>query len=167
LVPITNTNWPTFATKDNLDHGLRCGEIAGLPPNAIDLAEGQFTFYRSKVSTEQTHKLSADTLRAAVAYLMKDGPASGGLLRDSIKGGRLTGVAISERAINKRVGELGKRIGVASLSPYDLRHYWTSAAGRGKSDPKAMMNAGGWKSPAMPIRYAEDDQIADEGVTLE
>jgi hypothetical protein len=31
---------------------------------------------------------------------------------------------------------------------------------------KALQDAGGWKSPAMPLRYAKSKEVANEGVIL-
>jgi integrase len=148
-----------------LDHGLRCGEVAGLPVTAFDLRAGMFTFDRPKVGKVQTHKMTADTIRAAAAYISQDGPAGGALLLGSRKGGQLGG-AMSERAINARVGVLGQRIGVPCLSPHDCRHYWATRAARQGTDPFALQEAGGWNSLAMPRRYVEAAQIANEGVKL-
>ncbi len=52
-----------------LDHGLRCGEAALLEVNDFNPKEGTLNFYRPKVDKEQTHKLTADTLRALRAWL--------------------------------------------------------------------------------------------------
>jgi integrase len=51
-----------------LDHGLRVGEVAALKVGNFDLKAGELRFYRPKVDKEQTHKLTADTLRAARAW---------------------------------------------------------------------------------------------------
>ncbi len=69
-------------------------------------------------------------------------------------------------AINKRVGFLGEQIGVHGLSPHDCRHYWATSATRGGTDLKSLQDAGGWKSPAMPLRYVESQAIANKGVRL-
>lgn len=135
-----------------LDHGLRCGELAALQVSALDLAAGTLTFYRSKVHKTQTHQLTADTLRAAMKYLVT--PRSGSLF------------GMSTREINRRVGELGRTLGVERLSPHDCRHYWATAAARGKTDPKSLQDAGGWTSPAMVLRYIESAAIANAGVRL-
>src|SRR5215468_5975430 len=52
-----------------LDHGLRCGEVAALTPESINLANGTLTFYRQKVDKTQNHHLTRDTLLAALRYL--------------------------------------------------------------------------------------------------
>ncbi len=83
----------------------------------------------------------------------------------SRKDGALEG-RMSVRAINKRVGFLGKAVGLAGLSPHDCRHYWTTAAIRGGSDIKSVQEGGGWKSPHMPLQYANRAAIANEGIKL-
>ena len=174
-----------------LDHGLRVSEIAGLRVDDFDLAAGTMRFYRPKVDLVQTHELSRDTLRAANAYLLiNDAPKTGPLLPGSRKnrqlstekmqGGRRKAremdADVAERppanngmtagAINKRVGFLGKQIGLNGLSPHDCRHYWATSASRGGTDIKSLQDAGGWKSPAMPLRYVESTAVANKGVRL-
>lgn len=136
-----------------LDHGLRVGEVAALTPAAFDLDRGVLRFYRSKVDKVQQHRLSKDTLAAAEAYIpvyTGDAPLFG-----------------SDRTIRRRVGQLGAAIGLAGLSPHDLRHYWATAATRAGTPLKALQDAGGWSSPAMPLRYAESAEIANDGVKLD
>lgn len=136
-----------------LDHGLRVGEVAALTPAAFDLDRGVLTFYRQKVDKSQSHRLSADTAAAAAACLP----------------GRATDAPLfgSDRAIRARVGKLGEAAGLAGLSPHDCRHYWATAASRAGTPIKALQDAGGWNSPAMPLRYAESAAIANDGVRLD
>jgi integrase len=153
-----------------LDHGLRCGEVALLKVDNINLKAGELTFYRPKVDKQQTHRLTADTLEAVRAYF-KAGDASMfadvPLLRASRKGGALTTNGMSERAITKRVYELGKMQGIDGLSAHDCRHYWATAAARAGTPIDRLQDAGGWNSPSMPLRYVESAKIANEGVKLE
>ena len=175
-----------------LDHGLRVGELAALPirgvdpdgkPTGLNLAAGTFTFYRQKVDKTQTHLMTPDTLKAVRAWMDNDAPAFGLLLSGSRKGGGLTG-AMSERAITKRVRELGVKVGlyteeqrttktgkvkavkVGTLSAHDCRHYWATTAASKGTDAFALRDAGGWSSLAMPSRYVEQAKIANAGVKL-
>lgn len=151
-----------------LDHGLRVGEVAILEVAHFNLAEGTFTFYRPKVDKSQTHKMTADTLRAAFAYFAAgDAPAVGPLLRGSRRGGKLEAAGMSERALTARVAELGRRVGIAGLSAHDCRHYWATLASRKGTPVNCLQEAGGWASPAMPLRYAMAAKIANEGVRLD
>ena len=74
---------------------------------------------------------------------------------------------MTTRRITERVCDLGMQLlGVANLRAHDCRHYWATAAVRHGTDIKALQTAGGWNSPAMPLRYAEENAIANEGVVL-
>ncbi len=148
-----------------LDHGLRCGEVALLAVTDFDLKTRVFKFYRPKVDKVQTHRLTADTLAAALLYFTYDAPLAGRLLLGSRKSGRLEG-SMSGRAINDRVQTLGQAIGVQNLSPHDCRHYWATRAAQQGTDPFVLQEAGGWNSLAMPRRYVEQAKIANEGVKL-
>lgn len=150
-----------------LDHGLRCGEIAGLTLSCINLNEETLTFYREKVDMEQTHQLTKDTriaLRRYLDYVTLRPDDS--LLQGSRRGGQLLG-RMSERAITARVNVLGKRIGITGSSAHDGRHAWATFATKAGTDVKALQDAGGWKSPYMPLRYAASGRIANAGVKLE
>lgn len=151
-----------------LDHGLRVGEIAMLTVGAFNLKDGTFTFYRPKVDKLQSHKLTRDTLRAARAYLNIDAPLAvdAPLLRASKKNGELTEAGLTERAITKRVNTLGGKVGIVGLSAHDGRHSWATQAARDNTPIDALMQGGGWNSPAMPLRYVETARIANERVTL-
>ena len=61
---------------------------------------------------------------------------------------------------------LGESIGVEVLSLHDYRHDWATRAARNKTNVKALQTAGGWKSPVMPLRYALEAEIANDGVIL-
>lgn len=150
-----------------LDHGLRVGELAGLQVTDIDLAAGELHFYRPKVTKTQTHKLTPDARWALRVYMAAgDAPAMGPLLRASQKGGALTGAGMTARAITARVRDLGAAVGLAGLSAHDLRHYWATRAARNGTPLDRLQDAGGWSSPAMPLRYVEAAKIANEGVNL-
>lgn len=150
-----------------LDHGLRAGEVSRLEVVDLDLGAGELRFYRPKVDKNQTHRLTADALAAARAYVgAGDAPAAGPLLRGSRKGGGLDAAGMSERAISARVRELGEGIGVVGLSAHDLRHAWATRAARNGTPLDRLQEAGGWSSPAMPLRYVETARVANEGVRV-
>jgi integrase len=160
-----------------LDHGLRCGEVAGLLVSNVDLNAETLTFYRQKVSMDTTHRLTPDTRRALKAYLadvtmLPDDP----LLLGSTKGGNLRRVdrstdkitgGMSERAINARVRSLARRLGVselADLSPHDCRHTAATYYARSGVPLDKLQAWGGWSSLAMPMQYIERSKIANEGM---
>jgi integrase len=146
--------------------GLRVGEAAGLTVDNFNLEKGELTFYRPKVDKVQTHKLNG-ALEAARRYLAQDALAMGPLFRGSRKDGRLHEAGWSERNMTARVAELGRAVGAAGLSAHDLRHYWATQAARNGTPIDRLQDAGGWSSPAMPLRYVEAAAIANEGVRLE
>jgi integrase len=135
-----------------LDHGLRIGEVAGLHVAHFDLNTGTLTFYRSKVDKTQTHQLTADTLRAAMKALRgrEPGPVFGCVVR----------------TLQLRVRTLGAGVGLERLSPHDCRHAWATFATRAGTAVRDLQEAGGWSSPAMPLRYAEATAVANQGVKL-
>ena len=169
-----------------LDHGLRVGELAGLPvkgqvvtgegvkdvgvflgKNKQGELVGRFVFYRPKVDRVQTHTLTNGALTAVARWMDTDAPVMGPLLRGSRKGGHLTGAGMSERAITERVRDLGEAIGVHGLSAHDCRHSWATRAVKGGTDAFKLRDAGGWNSLAMPSRYVEAAAVANAGVNLE
>ncbi len=169
-----------------LDHGLRCGEVAGLPATAIDLSTRQLVFYREKVDITQRHELTDDTYGAAARYLTEDrfraptattalllaSSKSGELLRGEIrireKNGKekLVPLQMRQNAINDRVRELGEAIGIEGLSPHDCRHYWADAAASAGTSLERLRDAGGWNSFDMPDRYKRAAAVANKGVKL-
>lgn len=147
-----------------LDHGLRVGEIARLTVDCVDLDAGNFRFHRPKVHKTQTHDLTPAALAALRAYLPL--VPSGPLFVASVKAGdKLTTRAMTERGLNWRVSELGKAVGLDGLSPHDCRHYWATRAAK-RSGLYALQQAGGWTSPAMPLRYIEASEIANKDIKL-
>jgi integrase len=157
-----------------LEHGLRVGEVARLAVTDFNLKAGELTFYRPKVDKTQTHRLTARTLKAARAYFEHDAPVMGCVWRTSASkrygkaaAGTLTAQGMSERAITKRVAFLGETVGAAGLSAHDLRHYWATRAARNGTPIDRLQDAGGWNSPAMPLRYVESAKVANDGVRLD
>lgn len=156
-----------------LEHGLRVGEVALLAVNDFDLKAGRLTFYRPKVDKIQMHALTPQTLKVARAYFKHDAPKKGSLWRKSAskqngktKAGTLTTQGLTERAITKRVMMLGEAVGLTGLSAHDCRHYWATYASRNGTPVDRLQDAGGWNSPAMPLRYVEAAKVANEGVKL-
>ena len=95
-----------------------------------------------------------------------DAPAQGPALRASRKGGALQDAGMTARALTARVRDLGAAVGLVGLSAHDLRHYWATQAARSGTPLDRLQDAGGWASPAMPLRYVEAAKIANQGVLL-
>lgn len=151
-----------------LDHGLRVSEVADLNRESIDLVAGLLRFYRRKVGLTQTHQLTADTWQAARAYLAKRDQAGDLEATAPLFAGTARAAAgrYSIRSINDRIRALAQPLGLKTLSPHDGRHFWATRATRAGTDTKSLQDAGGWSSPAMPLRYAASAHIANAGVKL-
>ena len=88
------------------------------------------------------------------------------LLRKSRKDGSLTSPGISRQSVFRLVRSIGEANGIDSLSPHDLRHFWATHAVSLGTSAFALRDAGGWKSLAMPSRYVEQSEIANDGVLI-
>ena len=167
--------WPAVEIQPfaRASQSRRVGEVVILTVSDFDLRHGMITFYRPKVDKTQTHKMTADTLAAARAYITCDAPALGCIWRASAShrdgraaAGTLTSPGASVRGASKRVATLGTRVGISGLSAHDLRHYWATDAARHGTPIDVLMAAGGWSSYAMPLRYIESAHVANAGVIL-
>jgi integrase len=152
-----------------LDHGLRVGEMAALLGSSIRFEERLLVFYRPKVSKVQKHWLSDNTWHAVDLCRLHgeiDFVTPLPLLRQSLRNKQLSDNGMSSRGITHRVKVLGEQVGLASLSAHDCRHYWATTAAKNGTDPFVLQEAGGWSSLAMPRRYIEENDIANEGIKL-
>ena len=148
--------------------GLRVGELASLTAANFNLDAGTVTFYREKVSKEQTHELPAETLQAVREYLATC--HEGGelpLLRGSRRGGKLGAYGMSTQAISDRVRSYGRMIGIDNLAAHDLRHTWATRAAAAGTALNDLVSAGGWTGYGRALRYIEAAKIANEGVKRE
>lgn len=151
-----------------LNLGLRVSEIVLLRARDFDLDVGTVTFFRPKVDKTQTHNLINGLADAARTYVVQDiTDTDAPLLRASLKTGKLSHAGMTRIGIAKRVQQLGAAIGIANLSPHDLRHSWATRAARNGTDAFALRDGGGWSSIAMPARYIEAAQIANQGIKLD
>lgn len=162
------------------DHGLRASEIAGLKMGSVNMESGQITVYRKKTKTTDLLNMTPDTRAAMAAYLPHNLHfADHALVLASTKpgknntGGRLKGNGIHRvdvsRILNRHGKKLAEKYGVKSLeklSAHDGRHQWATDALEGGSSVAAVQQAGGWASPAMPLRYANKNKVANEGLIL-
>jgi len=150
-----------------LEHGMRVSEVALLTVKAFDMKANTITFYRPKVDITQTHTMTPATRKAAAAYIAKDAPAAGIIWRKSHKGTAALSGQLSEtsatRALTKRVELLGRKAGVNGLSAHDARHFWATYEANNGTPVNRLMDAGGWNSPAMPLRYIARAEIANAG----
>lgn len=148
------------------DHGFRVGEVALFTFEMIDSESDTLTFYRPKVKKTQTHALSPDVLRLLHIYQSFGVVRSGPLFISTRKDKTQDHIGMTDQAIIQRVRFLGKNYGIPNLSPHDCRHTWATYAAQAGTPLDALQHAGGWNSPAMPMRYIEAARIANERVIL-
>jgi integrase len=152
-----------------LDHGLRVSELAALTVENVDRDARQLRWYRQKTGSDSKHALRGRAWARLEEYLTRDQLApAGALLLASCKTGALVvGSAMSIEGIRKRVGQLGRRVGLANLSPHDCRHYGATRAGNDESVSLAgLMHWGGWESPTSAARYIDRGEADNDGVSL-
>jgi integrase len=162
-----------------LDHGLRASEIAGLRIDDIDLEEEVFRVYRQKTNTSDLLALTADTTDALLEYLKLElpllpSPDTNLLLRAVHGKGVLREKSMSRTTISQTVNKYGKMMAIKhaipsleKLSSHDGRHQWATDVLRSGAGIDQLQQAGGWKSPSMPLRYVNKRKIANDGIKLD
>jgi integrase len=86
--------------------GLRVGEVVGVCVENVDLENNTITFWREKVSKQQTHKMTNGLLNVMRAYMQNDALPTGALLQGSNKSGKLTSEGMNRFSIAKRIALL-------------------------------------------------------------
>ncbi|MFD3165166.1 tyrosine-type recombinase/integrase [Herpetosiphon sp. NSE202] len=150
-----------------VDLGMRCGEVVVLKWAHI---QGKVLLVdRPKVDKVQKHRLIGDTAKALREYqkviAQPANPQTALLAAFDHKGNQI-GFGISERAIHKRIVQLGKLIGINNLAPHDLRHSWATRVAQTNIPVQALRDAGGWTNLNTPNRYIAQQAIANDGVSL-
>jgi integrase len=153
----------TLASRDLLlfilpaEHSLRCSELHLLRKEHLELEAGELRIYRKKTDRWQRHILTPAALIAAQWYL-KLCAVDAWLFP-----GEAPGTSLATRSIYDRIVACGKRVDLEKLGPHDLRHYFATFS---KGDVGALMQAGGWSSPAMPMLYRVEQEIANKGILV-
>jgi integrase len=132
--------------------------------STLDVSRNHFAITYKRDRPRQPHRPVRRDFHAHLAA--GDPPAQGLALRASRKGGALQDAGMTARALTARVRDLGAAVGLVGLSAHDLRHYWATRAARNGTPLDRLQDAGGWTSPAMPLRYVEATKIANQGVLL-
>ncbi len=136
-----------------IEHALRCGELVALDITSINLPRHTLTIYSEKTNTTNVHQMQERTEAAARVYFKQVERTSGPLFEG------YGGKRITTRAINKRVGDIGKVLGIDHLSPHDLRHFFTFDALDNGLPLDLVQGIGGWASPYMPLLYAKRNTV--------
>lgn len=150
------------------DHAMRVSEVSDLRVENIDRAKKQAIFYRRKTGTTSKHNLRGRCWQLLQEYLAADNTAQNGpLILASCKTGALVQKGMSTSALADRVREIGRSVGIANLSPHDLRHAAATFAG---IDPNVslagLMSFGGWKSANIAAGYMNRGEADNDGVFL-
>lgn len=83
-------------------------------------------------------------------------------MRTSNQNDKLGKAGISARWLSERVYELWRARGLPNLRAHDCKHYRATAAIRNGMSIKTLQTTGGWNSPAMPLRCAEENLVMNE-----
>ncbi|MEM9773989.1 MAG: tyrosine-type recombinase/integrase [Chloroflexota bacterium] len=162
-----------------LDHGLRSSEVAGLDINQFDFEAGIMQVYRQKTNTTDRLYISNDTADALFDYLKNESIEAADhkidqLLWSATKGGRLRPKPMTRSGVSKVVSKYGKLMAVqfnipslSKLSAHDGRHQWATDVLASGAQIDQLQQAGGWKSPSMPLRYVNKRKVANEGINLD
>lgn len=148
-------------------HGLRVGEIALLPISSLNLETGLLTFDRPKSHLkDQRLELSAEALAAARAWLTIRLQETSDLQAPLFNAERIPGQQINEGTISHRIARLALvHLGLRHVSSHDGRHWWIDDAIANQVDVKTFTEAGGWKSPVVPLQiYASKARVANQGM---
>ena len=142
-----------------IEHALRVSEIVALDATSINVKRHALTVRRSKTYSVDVLELMPATHVAAEKYLPllpEEGPLFYGY-----EGKRITRFGIFDR-----VRVLGALVGIANLSPHDLRHYWTKDVFKKGNCLDLIQRFGGWKSSAMPLYYAQEYGVTTRGLKV-
>ena len=150
-----------------VDLGLRCGEVALLRWES--LRTDLLTVARPKVKIVQRHRLLGDVGTVLARYQASvpvPTEPTQPLIASFDQNGLFTRFGLAERAISKRIQQLGMLIGIANLSPHDLRHSWATRLAQLQVPIQALRDAGGWSNFATPGRYVAQQAIANDRIPL-
>ena len=121
------------------------------------------------------HLLSSEQLEATKGYVFRHGRLLERQLYEAFFGrgsqeARVRALGVTVGCFEERTRTTPKRGAKeyrhGTLSARDCRHYWATMAARNGTPIDRLMDAGGWSSPAMPLRYVESAKIANQGVSL-
>ena len=152
------------------DHGLRVSEIEILTWQAFDLEEKTFSFYRPKVDTTTTHRLTKDTLDALERYRRvypTTLPHDFALLLQTTRlkkdssGGELKPKQLGRRAIQRRAERFGKLMGIANpVGCHDFRYHCATQMAREGHTIRELMDWFSWTNAGTAMRYVKSAEIA-------
>lgn len=145
-----------------LDTGLRAAEVCGLLlehleiPNRRLWVEGKGGKWREAIYSERTAVYLEDwlSIRSRVALPETKTVFCG-------MGGLNPGSPLTSDGLRSIFRAMGKRAGIAGLSPHVLRRTFATLAIRQGAPSRVVQVAGGWSNLAMVQRYTQAIQPAD------
>lgn len=113
------------------------------------------TFRRAKTETDShSYYIGQDATDALKAWLESANITEGVIFQSLTRGHRATGRAISTRDVRRILKEVGQLAGI-DASGHSVRVGMTQDLIAANADLPSIMQAGAWKSAAMPSRYGE------------
>ena len=135
----------------------RSYELVSLTVDNIDYVENGsvVTFRRAKTETDShSYFIGKDATDALRAWLEAANIQDGFIFQSMTRGHRATGRAISTRDVRRILKEVGQLAGI-DASGHSVRVGMTQDLIATNADLPSIMQAGAWKSAAMPSRYGE------------
>lgn len=135
----------------------RSYELVSLIVDSVEYVEqgAVVTFRRAKTETDShSYFIGKDATDALRAWLEAANIQEGFIFQSLTRGHRATGRAISTRDVRRILKEVGQLAGI-DASGHSVRVGMTQDLIAANSDLPSIMQAGAWKSAAMPSRYGE------------
>jgi site-specific recombinase XerD len=135
----------------------RSYELVSLTIDNLEYVEhgAVVTFRRTKTETDShSYYIGQDATEALKAWLDAANIRDGFIFQSLTRGHRATGRAISTRDVRRILKEVGQLAGI-DASGHSVRVGMTQDLIAANADLPSIMQAGAWKSAAMPSRYGE------------
>lgn len=182
--PQTAQDWrDLLAVRLLCDMALRPGEAISRTIGDLDLATYTLSVYRKKNRVQQRLPLSRGTIIALTNYLpfLQQAwpveqqalyPRLALLVRTrrnaelDLQEVRIPDqgpiIAWTTQALYDRIRQIGQRIGIPNLCPYDFRHTWARGVVKAGNDRVKATQFGGWRNDSkMLMRYYGDEEVVE------
>jgi integrase len=133
--------------------GLRRSELPALEPGDWDAGNRAMRVRHGKGDKEREVFVAAGAAQGLGDWLSVRGDRPGKLFLPINKGGRVSGVGMSDQAVYTLLGKRRAQAGLAPLSPHDLRRTWVGDLLDAGADISSVQKLAGHASPATTARY--------------
>ncbi len=133
--------------------GLRRGELPELEVGDWDAANRAVRVRQGKGNKEREVFVAHGTTQAIEDWLEVRGERTGKLFLPINKGGKVSGVRMSDQAVYKLLNKRRDQAGLSPLSPHDLRRTWVGDLLDAGADISSVQKLAGHASPATTARY--------------